>query len=111
MQRCRPRRIKTIKMIDRQSILQLRRQLSTLANNMQQLAEMDADIDADLELPVIETGGCDALAIPAVPEGERDDTGPTETARGEIPKSAVRMVGFIPQTYQQMHQYARISWQ
>lgn len=111
MQRCRPRRIKTIKMIDRPSILQMRRQLSTLANNMQQLAEMDADIDADLELPVIETGGWDALAIPAVPEGERDDDGPTETARGEIPKSAVRMVGFIPQTYQQMHQYAAISWQ
>jgi hypothetical protein len=103
MQCCRPRRIKTIKMVDRPSILQMRRQLSTLANNMQQLAAMDADIDADLELPVIETGGWDALAIPAVPEDERDDDGPTETAKGEIPKSAVRMLGFIPQTYQQMH--------
>jgi hypothetical protein len=96
------RRIKTIKMIDRPSILQMRRQLSTLANNMQQLVEMDADVDADLELPAIEEGGWDALAVPAVSETQVDNDGPTETAKGEIPRHAVRMLGFVPQTFQQM---------
>ena len=99
----RRRRIKTIKMVDRPSILQMRRQLSTMAKNLEQLVEIDADFDADLELPVIESGGWDARVVPAREEDEEDPVAAaTPTAKGEglgihTPKPA-----FVPQTYQQM---------
>ena len=90
-------------MIDRPSILQMRRQLSALATNMLQLVEIDANVDADLELPLVETDGWDATVIPAVPESECGENAISETAKGEIPKPDLnKLHGFVPRTFQQM---------